>query len=87
MSTVLALLLWKLPVEESLLIPWLKKVWELYGRGNVLEAVDAKLEAHHPDHNCKPSIWQAIQVLNLEAPLPSLPPNMPMPTYLKHETN
>ncbi|NP_001307719.1 L-type lectin-domain containing receptor kinase IX.1-like precursor [Solanum lycopersicum] len=35
----------------------------------------------HPDNNCRPSIRQAIQVLNLEAPLPILPPNMPVPTY------
>ncbi|KAL7227560.1 hypothetical protein ACSBR1_022423 [Camellia fascicularis] len=63
------------------------QVWELCGRGNVLEAVDAKLEAYHPNHNCRPSVRQAIQVFNLKAPLPSLPPNMPMPTYLKHETN
>ncbi|KAL7199681.1 hypothetical protein ACSBR2_021890 [Camellia fascicularis] len=63
------------------------QVWELYERGSVLEAVDVKLEAYHPGQTCRPSIRQAIQVLNLEAPLPSLPPNMPMPTYLKHETN
>ncbi|WMV50950.1 hypothetical protein MTR67_044335 [Solanum verrucosum] len=35
----------------------------------------------HPDNNCRPSIRQAIQVLNFEAPLPILPPNMPVPTY------
>ncbi|CAN4109361.1 unnamed protein product [Withania somnifera] len=35
----------------------------------------------HPDNNCRPSIRQAIHVLNFEAPLPPLPPNMPVPTY------
>ncbi|XP_059297048.1 L-type lectin-domain containing receptor kinase IX.1-like [Lycium ferocissimum] len=35
----------------------------------------------HPDNNCRPSIRQAIHVLNFEAPLPTLPPNMPVPTY------
>ncbi|KAH0634650.1 hypothetical protein KY290_038115 [Solanum tuberosum] len=35
----------------------------------------------HPDNNCRPSIRQATQVLNFEAPLPTLPPNMPVPTY------
>ncbi|XP_019233767.1 PREDICTED: L-type lectin-domain containing receptor kinase IX.1-like [Nicotiana attenuata] len=35
----------------------------------------------HPDSNCRPSIRQAIHVLNFEAPLPTLPPNMPVPTY------
>ena len=77
-----------------MLVKW---VWELYGRGNLLEAADAKLgEFHeeqmesllyvelwcaHPDYTLRPSIKQAIQVLNLEAPLPSLPPKMPVPTY------
>ncbi|KAL3326168.1 hypothetical protein AABB24_037069 [Solanum stoloniferum] len=35
----------------------------------------------HPDNNCRPSIRQATQVLNFEVPLPTLPPNMPVPTY------
>ncbi|XP_021726633.1 L-type lectin-domain containing receptor kinase IX.1-like [Chenopodium quinoa] len=35
----------------------------------------------HPDYNYRPSIKQAIQVLNFEAALPSLPPAMPIPTY------
>ncbi|KAF3614606.1 putative agglutinin-2-like [Capsicum annuum] len=35
----------------------------------------------HPDNNCRPSIRQVIHVLTFEAPLPTLPPNMPVPTY------
>ncbi|KAL5540525.1 hypothetical protein UlMin_043512 [Ulmus minor] len=35
----------------------------------------------HPDHKTRPSIRQAIQVLNLESPLPDLPKNMPVPNY------
>ncbi|KAL8116558.1 hypothetical protein AgCh_022905 [Apium graveolens] len=35
----------------------------------------------HPDKNLRPSIRQAIHVLNLEAPLPILPPTMPVATY------
>ncbi|KAJ8764726.1 hypothetical protein K2173_009111 [Erythroxylum novogranatense] len=35
----------------------------------------------HPDHKFRPSISQALQVLNFEAPLPSLPPQMPVPRY------
>ncbi|WRX16639.1 Protein kinase domain - like 10 [Theobroma cacao] len=35
----------------------------------------------HPDHNLRPSIRQAIQVLNFEAPLPNLPGTRPTPTY------
>ncbi|PRQ31172.1 putative protein kinase RLK-Pelle-L-LEC family [Rosa chinensis] len=32
----------------------------------------------HPDHNCRPLIQQAIQVLNFEVPLPNLPLTMPV---------
>nr|VDD07494.1 unnamed protein product [Brassica oleracea] len=35
----------------------------------------------HPDINSRPSIKQAIQVLNFEAPLPSLPHKMTIATY------
>ena len=38
----------------------------------------------HPDHNNRPSMRQAIQVLNFEAPLPNLPSSLPVPTYLEH---
>lgn len=39
----------------------------------------------HPDPNNRPSIRQAIQVLNFEAPLPNLSLSMPVPTYLEHQ--
>ncbi|WRX16635.1 Protein kinase domain - like 10 [Theobroma cacao] len=35
----------------------------------------------HPDENSRPSIQQAIHVLNFEAPLPILPSKKPMPIY------
>ncbi|MBA0879549.1 hypothetical protein Goshw_014085, partial [Gossypium schwendimanii] len=35
----------------------------------------------HPDPSLRPSIRQAIQVLNFEAPLPELPSSRPGPTY------
>jgi hypothetical protein len=35
----------------------------------------------HPDQKSRPSSRQAIQVLNSEAPLPSLPSHMPVPLY------
>ncbi|KAM5586124.1 L-type lectin-domain containing receptor kinase IX.1-like [Rosa sericea] len=38
----------------------------------------------HPDYNFRPSIQQAIQVLNFEVPLPSLPLSMPVSTFLAH---
>ncbi|KAL7199685.1 hypothetical protein ACSBR2_021894 [Camellia fascicularis] len=41
----------------------------------------------HPDHNLRPSIRQAIHVLNFESPLPILPAKMPVPTYLAPPVN
>eukprot|EP00258_Populus_trichocarpa_P006504 XP_002310340.3 L-type lectin-domain containing receptor kinase IX.1 [Populus trichocarpa] len=35
----------------------------------------------HPDRNLRPSIGQAIHVLNLEAAIPDLPPKMPVPVF------
>ncbi|KAJ0971053.1 hypothetical protein J5N97_019012 [Dioscorea zingiberensis] len=81
--------------EKMRLVDW---VWELYGQGRLIEAVDERLDGEfernqverlmilglwcaHPDHSFRPSIRQAIQVLTLEAPLPSLPATVPQPTY------
>ncbi|CAN0921201.1 L-type lectin-domain containing receptor kinase IX.1 [Linum grandiflorum] len=83
--------------EESkvVLVNW---VWELYGRGKIIEAADEALGEEfekdeivclmtvglwcaHPDHTLRPSIRQAIQVLNFEAVLPSLPHQMPVPSF------
>ncbi|RHN62637.1 putative protein kinase RLK-Pelle-L-LEC family [Medicago truncatula] len=41
----------------------------------------------HPDPNNRPSIRQAIQVLNFEVPLPNLSSSMPVPTYLEGPLN
>jgi len=35
----------------------------------------------HPDVNLRPSIRQAIQVLNFEVSMPNLPPKRPVATY------
>jgi serine/threonine protein kinase len=35
----------------------------------------------HPDYSLRPSIRQAINALKFEAPLPTLPPKMPVPIY------
>ncbi|XP_072986498.1 L-type lectin-domain containing receptor kinase IX.1-like [Typha latifolia] len=37
----------------------------------------------HPDCTARPSISQAISALKLEAPLPTLPPTMPVPMYFE----
>jgi len=72
-------------------------VWEAYGNERLHEAVDSKLLEFdmkqmecmmivglwcaHPDQSLRPSIRQAIQVLNFDAPLPNLPKNMPVANY------
>ncbi|KAB1213160.1 L-type lectin-domain containing receptor kinase IX.1 [Morella rubra] len=81
--------------SELGLVQW---VWNLYGRGDLLSAVDGKVQMDfedkqvqclmivglwcaHPDRNLRPAVRQAIQVLKLEAPLPNLPTQMPVPMY------
>ncbi|KAK2983193.1 hypothetical protein RJ640_018538 [Escallonia rubra] len=41
----------------------------------------------HPDSNLRSSVRQAIQILNCEAPLPILPPKMPVATYFAPPTS
>jgi hypothetical protein len=72
-------------------------VWEAYGNERLHEAVDGKLLEFdmkqmecmmivglwcaHPDQSLRPSIRQALQVLNFDAPLPNLPKNMHVANY------
>ncbi|EEF35168.1 kinase, putative [Ricinus communis] len=81
--------------DKVRLVEW---VWDLYGKGQLVEAVDKRLSREfderqleclmivglwccHPDFNHRPSIRQVINVLNFEAPLPSLPAKLPVPMY------
>ncbi|KAI9071917.1 hypothetical protein K1719_046123 [Acacia pycnantha] len=83
------------PENEINIVNW---VWELYGSGGILEAVDSRLQGDfdqdqikclmivglwcaHPDYKHRPSIRQAINVLNFEAPFPSLPSSYPELTF------
>ncbi|WVZ78987.1 hypothetical protein U9M48_026621 [Paspalum notatum var. saurae] len=82
--------------SKVLLVHW---VWDLYGRGQLLDAADARLHDSgfnalemeralvvglwcvNPDHASRPTIRQAMNVLQFEAPLPELPPlEMPLAT-------
>jgi serine/threonine protein kinase len=80
---------------ENGMIEW---VWDHYGRGELLKAMDENLKKDydekeveclmivglwcaHPDVNLRPSIRQAIQVLNFELNMPNLPPKRPVATY------
>ncbi|XP_062143337.1 L-type lectin-domain containing receptor kinase IX.1-like [Alnus glutinosa] len=85
-------------MEEDSDIGLVQWVWNLYGRGDLLLAVDGKLQndfdekqvecliivglwCAHPDRSLRPSIRQAIHVLNFEATMPNLPTQMPIPMY------
>ena len=85
-------------VEEDSDVGLVQWVWNLYGRGDLLLAMDEKLQANfdkkqieclmivglwcaHLDRILKPSIRQAIHVLNFDAKTPNLPIQMPVPMY------
>ncbi|KAM7470576.1 hypothetical protein LguiA_008759 [Lonicera macranthoides] len=85
----------KVHESQIRMVEW---VWNLYGSGELLDAVDPKMDSDsddqemerlmivglwcaYPDWKLRPSIRQAIHVLNLEAPLPNLPSKMPVATY------
>ncbi|KAM7474818.1 hypothetical protein LguiB_022061 [Lonicera macranthoides] len=91
----------KAPESQIRMVEW---VWDLYGTGKLLDAVDPKMDlvfdeqemerlmivglwCAHPDSKLRPSIRQAIHVLNLEAPLPNLPSKMPVATYFAPPTS
>ncbi|KAF3435875.1 hypothetical protein FNV43_RR22967 [Rhamnella rubrinervis] len=81
---------------ESKLVEWvwmlygMGKVFEAADSGLCGEFDEQQMErlmivglwCAHPDHILRPSIKQAIHVLDFEAPLLVLPPEMPLPTYL-----
>ncbi|XP_039000717.1 L-type lectin-domain containing receptor kinase IX.1-like [Hibiscus syriacus] len=86
------------PRAEPSKVRLLEWVFDLYGKGQLLEAVDKRLGkvfdeqqieclmitglwCCHPDYTHRPSIRQVINVLNFEAPLPSLPSKLPVPMY------
>ncbi|GMN34203.1 hypothetical protein TIFTF001_004562 [Ficus carica] len=86
------------PMEKDSEIGLVQWVWDLYGKGNLVMAVDERMKLDfdqkqveclmivglwcaHPDRSLRPSIKQAIQVLNFEATWPNLPASMPVPVY------
>jgi serine/threonine protein kinase len=87
------------PQEDESRVVLVDWVWQLYGRGTLLDAADERLDGEfdaremecalvvglwcvHPDYGFRPSIRQAMSVLQFEAPLPDLPPEMPVATYV-----
>lgn len=86
------------PRQEPSKVRLVEWVWDLYGKGQLIEATDERLSKEfdeqqmeclmivglwccHPDFTNRPSIRQVINVLNFEAPLPSLPSKLPVPMY------
>ncbi|XP_010026583.2 L-type lectin-domain containing receptor kinase IX.1 [Eucalyptus grandis] len=86
------------PMEQSSHVSLVGWVWDLYGRGQVIEAMDDKLQVDfdqnqverllvvglwcaHPDRSLRPTVRQALQVLNFEAAVPVLPNKLPVAVY------
>ncbi|KAJ7943789.1 putative Kinase [Quillaja saponaria] len=81
-------------MEDKGLVEW---VWNHYGRELQkamdvrlwIEFVEKQVKClmivglwyAHPDQNLRPSVRQAIQVLNFEATMPNLPSSMPIPLF------
>ncbi|KAI5603980.1 hypothetical protein BDE02_01G255000 [Populus trichocarpa] len=67
--------------DQVSMVQW---VWELYGEGKLLEAT-VPIKEHDACIirmiHLRPSIRQALHVLNFDAPLPILPSKMPVPSY------
>ncbi|KAL7199694.1 hypothetical protein ACSBR2_021903 [Camellia fascicularis] len=87
---------WKVPESQTILVEWVwdlyatNRLLEAVDPKIYIDFVREEMEClmivglwcAHPDHNLRPSIRQAIHVLNFEAPLPILPTKMPVPTYV-----
>uniref|UniRef100_A0A7N0TMB8 non-specific serine/threonine protein kinase n=1 Tax=Kalanchoe fedtschenkoi TaxID=63787 RepID=A0A7N0TMB8_KALFE len=58
-----------------------KRLSGAFDEGELKRLMVAGLWCCHPDSAKRPSIRQVINVLNFEAPLPSLPSKLPVPTY------
>ncbi|KAF8655548.1 hypothetical protein HU200_061094 [Digitaria exilis] len=77
--------------EENMthIVQW---AWEFYGRGDILDAGDERLNGEFDAGDMetvmvvglclRPSIRQAVNVLRGETPLPSLPARTPVATYM-----
>ncbi|KAJ8765635.1 hypothetical protein K2173_014757 [Erythroxylum novogranatense] len=73
--------LWDLYGSKNLSLAFDKKLRADFNAKHVEHLMIIGLWCAHPNHSLRPSIRQAIQVLNFEAALPNLPKNMPFPFY------
>ncbi|KAL7227540.1 hypothetical protein ACSBR1_022403 [Camellia fascicularis] len=63
------------------------KIWPYVVQEEMVCLMIVGLWCAHPDHNLRPSIKQAIHVLNFEAPLQILPTKMLVATYITPSVN
>ncbi|KAF2283868.1 hypothetical protein GH714_016668 [Hevea brasiliensis] len=73
--------IWELYGHGKLHLAADKKLHMDYEEKQVECLIIVGLWCAHPDHNLRPSMRQAIQVLNFEVPLPNLPAKMPVPMF------
>ncbi|WOG84861.1 hypothetical protein DCAR_0104046 [Daucus carota subsp. sativus] len=72
---------WELHGREQILEAADPKLSGDYDESQMKRLMMVGLWCAHPDWPIRPSIKEAIQVLNFDAPLPVLPPQMPVATY------
>ncbi|OMP01649.1 hypothetical protein COLO4_11692 [Corchorus olitorius] len=72
---------WGLYGKGELLLGVDEKVQKDFDKKQATCLMIVGLWCAHPDRNSRPSIRQAIQVLNFEAAMPNLPAKMPVPLY------
>nr|XP_017238783.1 PREDICTED: L-type lectin-domain containing receptor kinase IX.1-like isoform X1 [Daucus carota subsp. sativus] len=72
---------WELHGREQILEAADPKLSGDYDESQMKRLMMVGLWCAHPDWPIRPSIKEAIQILNFDAPLPVLPPQMPVATY------
>ncbi|XP_038719878.1 L-type lectin-domain containing receptor kinase IX.1-like [Tripterygium wilfordii] len=75
---------WNLYANENLLSGVDQRLHSEFDMNQVQCLMIVGLWCAHPNHSCRPSIRQAIQVLKFEANIPDLPSRMPAPIYDMH---
>lgn len=81
-QVVLVPWVWELYGKESLVDPVDQRLCGDFDGKQIERLMIVGLWCAHPDHTLRPSIRQAMQVLNFEAGMPNLPMKMPVATYI-----
>ncbi|KAI5333164.1 hypothetical protein L3X38_023294 [Prunus dulcis] len=78
---------WELYGEGKVIQAADPKLYGQFDENQMESLMTVGLWCAHPDYRFRPSIQHAIQVLNLEVPLPILPSKMPVATYFAPPTS